>query len=474
MSTSVKENTKKKSWVEKTPHTYVLLFLIIVIAGLLSYVIPAGEYERVLQAGRQMVVPDSFHYVDVSPVGFFDFFNAVVQGMISSASIVFLCFFLGGSIQIFHETNAINIGISKAILKFGQKGGTALIISAMIFFSILGAFLGWVEGAIPFAPLAVALAVGLGYDSLVGVSIAILSTFLSFAVGPTNPFTVGISHSLAELPLYSGMSLRLVVYIIVLFISIHHVLRYANKTKKDPSQSLMQGIDIGSLKYEVNDFKDIPFTMRHKAVLLTLLGTVLLSLYGIFSFGWYINEMGAVFILGAMVAGLIAKFTPGKIADSFILGAKNITFGALVIGLARGIQWILEKGGISDTIINMMASLLNHLPTSIAAVGMFIAHAVINFFIPSGSGQAMATMPIMIPLSDVLGITRQTAVLAFQFGDGFANIMFPTVGALLVYLAFGKVPFDRWIKFILPLLLKIFIVAVVTLVAAVLIGYGPF
>lgn len=462
-----------KAWYKKLPHVYVILMFIIALGALLSYLVPAGEFERTVIEGRQAIVPDSFHYTNQGPVSFLDIFLAVVNGMISAASIIFLVIILGGSIEIFQKTKAIKIAISKSILKFGDKD-RILIIVAMIFFSILGAFLGWAEGAIPFVPLAVALAIGLGYDSMVGVGIAVVATMGSFALGPTNPYTVGVAHKIAELPLFSGALFRTAIYIIFLIIGIHHVLKYAKTIKKDPSKSLMSDIDTSSIEYNVEEYEGMNFNNKHILVLLILALTIFFALYGIFAFGWYINEMAAVFLLGSIISGLLFRYSGSEMANTFIEGAKKVLSGALVIGFARGIQWILEQGNIADTIIHALSTPLKEASPYISAVGMFFVHSIINFFIPSGSGQAMATMPIMIPLSDVIGVTRQTAILAFQFGDGFANLMYPTVGALLVYLAFGNVPFDRWLRFVGSLMLKIFVISIISLLIAVRIGYGPF
>ncbi len=471
---SSKAKLDKKPWYMKSPAPLALLCCIIVLVAILSFFVPSGQYERIEVGGRTIIDADSFSYVEKKQISPFDIFRAIPNGLIEASSLVFLVLIIGGAMEIFQESNALNVGLSKGILKFGAKGSKALIIGTMIFFSFLGGFLGWVEGAIPFVPLSVALALGLGYDSLVGVGIAILGSCLSFAVGPTNPYTVGVSHEIAGLPLYSGIGFRVIIYIIVTFLGIHHLIKYANKIKEDPSKSLMVGVDTSNLKYDINKFKDEEFTSRQGIVLGILFFTIFMSLFGIFKFGWYLNEMSAMFILGAIVAGYVSKFDTRTITKIFIQGAEKMMHGALIIGVARGIQWILDQGGIADTVIYNLQLLLQGMPNQLSAIGMFIVQSILNFFIPSGSGQAMATMPIMIPLADVLGVTRQTAVLAFQFGDGFTNIMFPTMGTLLIYLAFGNVPFERWIKFVGSLLWKILIVAIIALLIAVKINYGPF
>lgn len=465
---------KAKSIVSKMPHTFVLLFLIIIICGLLSYVIPSGQFERVETDGRVVVVPGSFQYSDMKPIGIFDYFRALPYGMVEAASIMVICFMLGGSMEIINKTDSINIGISKSIVTFGEKGANYLILGAMVAFTFIGGFLGLVEGAIPFVPLAVSLAMGLGYDSLVGVAIAIIAGFLAFSAGPTNPYTVGTGHSIAGLPLFSGISYRIIICIMFAFLGIHHVMKYARKIKEDPSLSLMKGIDMGDLKFDIEEYMHQDFTIKHKTVIAIIILIIIGNIYGTLNLGWSLNETGAIFLVGAVISGILSGISVNKMAKYFAEGASKITSGALVIGIARGIQWTLALGGIQDTIINALASILIKLPTTVSAVGMFVVQTIINFFVPSGSGQAMATLPIMIPLSDLIGITRQTAILAFQFGDGLSNTIIPTLGSLLIYLAFGKVPYDRWLKFMLPLFLKVSALAAGFIVIAVAMNFGPF
>lgn len=469
-----KETLNKKPWYMKSPPPLALLFGIIILVAILSFIIPSGQFERVEVDGRTLIDAESFSYVEKDAISVFDIFRALPNGLISAASLVFLVLIIGGSMEVFQKSDALNIGLSKSILKFGEKGSTALIIGTMVFFSFLGAFLGWAEGAVPFVPLAVALAIGLGYDSLVGVGMAVVGTFLSFSIGPSNPYTVGVSHEIAGLPLYSGFGFRMVLYVIVLILGIHHVLKYANKIKKDPSESLMIGVDTSNLDYNIDEFQKQKFTNKHGVVIAVLVFTIFMSLFGIFQFGWYLNEMSAMFIFGAIVAGYVARFNTDTIIKTFIRGAEKMMHGALIIGVARGIQWTLEQGGIADTVIYNLSLLIRGMPNYLSAIGMFIVQSILNFLIPSGSGQAMATMPIMIPLADLVGVTRQTATLAFQFGDGFSNLLYPTMGTLLIYLAFGNVPFERWLKFIWSLMWKLLIVCIVALMVAVAINYGPF
>ncbi|WP_050607445.1 YfcC family protein [Clostridium niameyense] len=468
------ENSIKKPWYKCFPHALFLLFLVIVFCGALSYIIPAGQFDRIKVAGKTIVKANSFHYVKSSYVSIFDIFRAIPNGMVNASNIMFLILLVGGSIEIFSKTGAINAGLITLIRKLGDKGEIIVIVSFTVFFALLGGFLGWIEAAFPFVPLAMAVICGMGYDTLVGVSVCTLGMILGFTAGPTSVYSVGIAQSIAELPLFSGIGFRIVIFITLITISVVHIYKYAKKIKRNPSLSIMKDIDTSDLNYNLNTNEDIEFTLTHKLVLLILCLTFIVTIIGMTKFKWNMNDMSATFVIGSIIAGIISKMTPNKIAENFSVGFQNIAFGALIVGVARGVQWILLKGNIVDTIIYSTSLPLSKLPKCICVIGMFIVQAFINFFIPSGSGQAIVTMPLMVPLSDLLGITRQTAILAFQLGDGFSNIIWFTYGGLMFLLASGKIPYNRWLKFIWPVIWKVFLASSIFLIIAVNINYGPF
>lgn len=469
------ETTKETKWYKKVPHAYVLLLMIIVIAAVLTYIVPAGTYERAqLANGTVAVVPGTFHYIEQTPVGFFDVFKAIPLGMRSSADIIFLVFFAGAMFKIFTSTGAIENSIGVMIRKFSnnEKSGTTLIYVTTIVFGVLGAVVGF-ENNIPFVPIGVFVALGLGYDLMVGVAMVLGGVAVGFATSPINPYTVGTSHFIAELPLFSGLGLRTAFCIVSILVIAHHIARYAKKVKKDPERSLVKDVDTEGFRF-TQDLNSYALTSRHKAILAIFVGLIVVIVFGVVKYQWYLIEMGSLFILAAILAGIVAGYNPDKIVKTMIAGAAELTIGALVIGLARGIQVVLEQGNIGDTIINALASPLQNLPVMVSALLMSIVHGIINFFIPSGSGQAMATMPIMIPLSDLIGMTRQTAVLAFQIGDGIMNLVVPTLGGLLAMLAMARVPFERWVRFITPLVAKEILIGWIFTIIAVVINWGPF
>jgi len=286
-----------------------------------------------------------------------------------------------------------------------------------------------------------------------------------------NPFTTGIAQGIAELPLYSGMMFRIVGYIIFYITGVTYVIKYANKVKKDPTQSVLYGVEREETQ-EAVDFGE--FSNRHKAVLVAVLIGMCIMVYGVMKEGWYINQLSAIFL----VIGVVANFVGGKNANdaakSFVKGAKDIAFGALVIGLARTILVVMQEGQIMDSIIYMLSVPLKTLPSQVTSVGMFAVNSIINFFIPSGSGQTATMMPIMSPLADVVGITRQTAVLSLTYGDAITNQIIPTSGALLGILGLSKVPYEHWFKYNWKLVVIWSGIGALLLVVASTIQLGPF
>lgn len=466
----VKMKTKKK---REMINPYALIFFIIILCALLSYVVPSGSYDMVELNGRQVVDSTTYHYTDVPKIGFMDILTAIPRGFGNSfAATMILCGMLtGGAIQVVTYSGTFDACISKIVRVFGNKGDI-ILVALFIFFALLGGFLGFAEGAIPFVPLAIALAIGLGYDRIVGVSLAIVGGTVGFATGPTNPFTVGVSHGISELPMYSGIEYRTVCMVILLTVSLVYILRYARKIKKDPGLSLVA--DVEDVVANVSDYTDTNLSIGHIISMLSVILALGLFVYGTLNWGWFFNEMAALFIGVAIVTMIVNKIGINDGTKAFLKGIGDFAPGLCVIGFAYGITAILDQAGIIHTVIHAFAIPLQGLPELISSYVMLLAHCVINFFIISGSGQAAATMPIMIPLADIVGLSRQSAVLAFQFGDGLTNIIYPTAGAMLIMLGMGKVPYNKWFKFIFPIVMVMLGISTVLLTIAVLINYGPF
>ena len=469
---AVKFEEKKKF---KVPHTYVVLFTVIIIMSILTYIVPAGTYDRVQDPStkRTVVDPESFHNVEQNPTKPFDLVQSIPKGMVDAAGIVFFIFIVGGAFQIITSTGAIEAGISKAAI--GLKGKEKLMIPMfLVIFSAAGGTFGMAEETIVFVPIGIALARALGYDAITGTAMITLGAACGFSSGFMNPFTVGVAQGIAELPLFSGIAMRLIILVVMLIITTWYLMRYADKVKRDPSASIVIELEREE-KHKTIDLTDIPkLEARHYLVLLTVLIGLAFIVIGVFRWDWYITEIGSAFLTMGIIGGFIGKLGPSKIAQEFVVGAKSIVFGALVVGVARGILIVMQEGMIIDTIINGLASAIQILPNAISVIGMYIVQVIINFFIPSGSGQAAATMPIMIPLGDIIGVTRQTTVMAYQFGDGFTNSIIPTSAALMGVLSIAKIPYEKWFKFLWPLMLIWIGTGAIFLIIANIINYGPF
>ncbi|MCG3089903.1 YfcC family protein [Sporosarcina cyprini] len=450
------------------PHVYVILFSIIILAAIATYLVPAGEYDKMVdENNRTIVVDGTYHFVESSPTSFLGIFQAIHKGMLNSAGIIFYIFIVGGSFGILHATGAISAAVGTISKKMSGREYW-LIPILMTFFALSGAMLGLAEETIPYITILVPLMVLIGYDSLVGAAIVLLGTSAGFTAAFMNPFTVGVAQGIAELPIFSGLVFRIVLWVIFLSVSIWYVMRYAKKVKADPTKSVLYGTE--------QDFEKITemeeMTTRHKIIFLILLATLVGLAIGVIKYGWYLTEIAGLFLLMGIAMGLVGKMKFDTIAESFIEGCRVLVMGALVVGIANAILVVLQDGSIMDTILHAFASTIGELPSVLAAFGMYVVQCLLNYIIPSGSGQAALTMPIMAPLSDLVGVTRQTAVLAFQFGDGISNIFTPTSGYFMAGLALARIPWSKWVKWIFPLIIIHYILGAIFVTVAHVIGFS--
>ncbi|GHV79868.1 hypothetical protein AGMMS49944_16590 [Spirochaetia bacterium] len=448
-----------------------MLLGLIILVGILSFFLPTGRYEKITVDGRQVVDPNSFHLVDKTPLKFLDFFDSVHQGLGAAGPLIFMILIIGGAIRLFESTGAIAGIVAAFARRFGSEKSSWVLALIFTFFACLGAFPGMLEAAIPFAPLCISIALALGYDVFVGIAVPVVGIVIGWTAGPTNPWTVGIGQSMSQLPLFSGIGYRLLILLVLWAASLAYILFYAARIKKDPSRSLAVGIDGIFDEKPKEGLENIPFTLTHKLVLLIFIATLALIIYGTIVWKWGFPQMSSLYILGGIAAGFLCRYSPNRIADTFIEGGRTIFGGVVAVGLARGITVIMEKAGVIDTIIYYLALPLKSFSAAGSATVMFIVQTIINFFIPSGSGQAMATLPIMLPLSDILQVNRQVAILAFQFGDGLSNLCYPTVAVVIAYLTYTRVPFSRWLRFILPYMVIVWILSVIFTVGGVVIGW---
>lgn len=477
MSMRGNETGKKRFRIAdfRVPHTYVIIFSIIILAAVLTHLVPSGAYDRYENAnGTTVVDPVSYHSVEAPAAGIMDVLNAAPSGMKAAAGLIFFVFIVGGTFQIINGTGAVDLLIGKLIRSL--KGKEHWIIPIFLFtFSLGGALMGMSNEVLAFVPIGIIVARKAGYDAAIGTSMVTLGAAAGFSAGTMNPFNVGIAQGIAELPIYSGLGFRVIIHLTFLVIASVYMMRYAAKVKADPSKSIVYNLEQESRGEEMSDEEEgQKVTVRHYLVLLSFAAGLGWIVWGVINHGWGTDEMQPVFIAIGIVSGLVGGLNPSRIAKEFVDGAKALAFGALVIGIARGILVVLQNGMILDTIVYDFGNLLQKLPAAFAPIGMYIVHIILNVFIPSGSGQAAATMPLFIPLADITGVTRQVAVLAFQLGDGITNSINPTSSNMNAYLSISKINYAQWVRYAGPILFSWMAAGGVFIVIGYCIGYGPF
>lgn len=470
------EKPVKGSWAErfKVPNSLVLLFGLVILVSMLTYIIPAGAFDQVKdeKTGKMLVLAGTYHTIEGNPTTPFEVFTSIPRGMEEAGYIIFFLLIIGGAFKVLQATGAVESGIGHLVKN--MQGKEKLIIPViMVVFCVGGAILGVAEESLAFMPMIVALCLALGFDSIVGTAILLLSSAAGYAGAMLNPFTVGVAQGIAGLPLFSGMGFRIIAFGIFTVVTIAYVMIYAARIQKNPKLSSMYEIDL--LRRKAYNQEDLPkFTIRHKLVLLSLLAGVVFLAYGVMKLGFYITELGAIFLIVGIVAGIVGGMKLETIADEFVKGASDLLFACLIIGFARAMLVVMKDANIMDTVINACANTIQGLPTSISAVGMMFVQSIISVIIPSGSGQAAVSIPIMAPIGDVLGITRQTTVLAYQFADAFSNVLTPTSGFFMAAIAMSGISWTKWAKWFLPLFLLWFVIGAILVIVAVNIGYGPF
>jgi len=441
----------------------VLIFAMIILAQIVSYMLPAGEFER---EGRR-VLPGTYHSVEAESLPWHSFLTKIPKGLEAGAEIIFFVFIVGGVIKIVRATGAIDAMIGKAIDH--ASGSILFLIAGMLtLFAIGSTTVGMAEEYMPFVPVLVTMCLALKLDAMVALGVVYMGAGIGYGCAALNPFTVLIAQDIAGLPPTSGQGLRWALLVVILIIGIHHLMRYVHKIQADPRRSLVLDVDYSS-GFQLPD--DMRLSRPRIATLCVFAGGIALFAVGVKLWEWYLIELAAIFFGIAILAAIFNRFGPNRVSQLFCAGAAELTTAALLIGFARTIEVMLVDGRVIDTVIHGIAGPLERSGPIVAAWGMLAVQSVCNFLIPSGSGQAYVTMPIMAPLSDLVGVSRQTSVLAYQFGDGFTNMIVPTNALLMGMLALGKIPYQRWLKFIVPFLLKTYVVLLIVLAIAVQIGY---
>jgi len=461
----------KKPKEIKGVNVFVLLFCVLVIAAALSYILPAGEYSRTLVNGRDVVVPNTYKLVASTPVGFLGIFASIHQGLVDAGPIIFYVLIIGGMFEVMNTTGTIHAMLSTLSKKLANKG--LLFIAVLMFiFSVGGSLIGMAEENLIYIPLLIPLALSLGYDVITGTAIVLMGAGVGFTTAVMNPFTVGIAQNIAKLPMFSGIGVRLFLYVIMYVTAVTFVYRYAEKVKKNPSLGCFGD---GRYVSETNaDAPEVKLERKHKFILVAFLCNFSILTFGVMKLGWGMQEMSALFVILSIVIAVIARLSSDQYVDAFMKGAAGILVGALVIGMARAIVVVLTNGKLIDTILFNAAGVLHYIPASLSSAGMFLIQALIHVIVPSGSGQAALTMPIMVPLADLLHVTRQTAVLVFSLADGIGNTIFPTSGYFMAGLAIAGVPWQKWAKVMIKLVILQYVIAFIAVIAANMLHYGPF
>lgn len=452
----------------RIPHTLALLFAIMAAALVATWLLPQGQFEMAVNdAGNTVVVPGTYQSaeerVTLSPL---TLFTVVPRAMAAAQDIIFFVLIVGGALAVLRASGLIDAVLGWTLKRVGHSP-KLLIIIGMSVFAIGSGTIGVAEEYIPFAAMLITLCLAMRMDVITAMGILICGYGIGYGVAVMNPFTVIVAQDVSGLEPASGWGFRLALFVPFVAIGVHHVWSYAKKVQADPEASLMKGIE--PLHAPPSEYP--PLDGRRMILLAAALAALALMIWGISTQGWYLVELGALFIGLALFTGLVGGLGVNGTARNFGDGAAELAMTALLIGFARAIALILEEGVVLHTIVDVLATPLSLLGAHLGAVGMMLVQLVINFFIPSGSGQAFVTMPIMAPLADLVGISRQTAVLAFQFGDGLANMLFPTNVILMSILGIAGIPYDRWLRFVLPLYLKMLAAGSVALVISVMIGY---
>ncbi len=461
-----------RRWYDYLPHPIVMLLGILVAVALLTYVLPAGSFERVEVGGRLQVVPGTYAALPSTPVGIMQLLTALPRGYKAAGSVVYVIIASGLMFGALERTRAIENGVGVLVRRAGEGSRAGVIVGATIFYGLLGIFVGY-ENNIAMVPVAAVLALAIGGDLILAAGLSVGAMTVGFGASPFNPYTVGIGHQIAGLPLFSGWELRLAFCVLALAVTAWYNLRYYRRLQADGFRQnpLAVGLDTEGLALS-QPLGSYQLTRTHGLVIGVFVAGLAVMLWGVFTHHWFLDEISGVFVAVAVVVGFVSRTPVSEQVAQALRSVAVVAPGAFMVGLANAVRIVMDDGQISDTITYGLAGALEGLPDVGAAVGMVGVQTVINLLIPSGSGQALATLPVMIPLGDLLGLTRQVTIEAFQLGDGLTNLVNPTMGGLIAMLAMCRVPLDRWLRFVAPLFGMLMVMGLVVLVGAVLGGYA--
>ena len=430
----------------KVPNTYVIIACILVVCAMLTWFVPGGQYVK----GEDGSL--SYEQVDSVPQTW-QVLPAIYHGFVKQAGIIIFILVVGGAFWLLNATGAVTAGIGRFIARVGKRDKVVLA-AITVLFSLAGAVFGMSEETIPFVGIVVPLVVSMGYDAFMGMLIVYVASNVGFSSAFLNPFTVGIAQGMADLPLFSGMGYRIFCWAFLTILLTVFVVVYAHKTRKAPTADVA--------------VEDTPLTHRQGWILGVLLLTVIMLIVGVTCWDWYLPEITGLFLGMGIICGIIAGFNANRIADELLAGAKDILSAALVVGFASGIIVLLQDGKVVDSILHSMQEGLDGTGRAGSLTAMYGIQAIINFIIPSATAKAAITIPIMAPFSDMVGVSRQAMVLAFQFGDGFTNMLTPTSGVLIAALAMARIPYAKWVKWIWKMVVVLLVLGLLLLLPTIL------
>ncbi|ATH10361.1 YfcC family protein [Borreliella burgdorferi] len=472
----------------KMPSSFTIIFSLIVFVTILTYVIPAGKFDKEFKqmgdgSKREIIVAGTYQYVDRGSRGFLHpimtILTAMSKGMEHAVEVIVFVLIVGGAYGIIMKTGAIDVGIYFLIKKLGHKD-KLLIPLLMFIFSIGGTVTGMSEETLPFYFVMIPLIVALGYDSLVGAAIIALGAGVGTMASTVNPFATGIASAIASISLQDGFYFRIVLYFVSVLAAITYVCVYASKIKKDPSKSLVYSQKDEHYQYFVkkdelstgdNAQNALEFTFAHKLVLLLFGFMILILIFSIVNLGWWMQEMTMLYLGVAIISAFICKLGETEMWDAFVKGSESLLTAALVIGLARGVMIVCDDGLITDTMLNAATNFLYNLPRPLFIILNEIIQIFIGFVVPSSSGHASLTMPIMAPLADFLSIPRASVVIAMQTASGLINLITPTSGVIMAVLGISRLSYGTWFKFVLPLFMIEFFISILVIIANIYLSF---
>ena len=439
----------------KVPNTYVIIAVIIALCAVLTWFVPGGQYVKADDGTL------SYEAVDAVPQTW-QVLSAVYHGFVKQAGIIVFILVVGGAFWLLNATGAVEAGIQRFIARIGQRD-VLVLVALTVLFSLAGAVFGMSEETIPFVGIVVPLVVSMGYDAFMGMLVVYVASNVGFSSAFLNPFTVGIAQGMADLPLFSGMGYRIFCWAFLTLLMVVFIWLYAKRTRKEPTVIL-----------SASEESARPLTKRQAWILVVLLLTVVALIVGVTCWDWYMPEITGLFLGMGIVCGIIAGFSANKIADELIAGARDILSAALVVGFASGIIVILQDGKVVDSILHGMQEGLDGSSPVASLSAMYGIQALINFIIPSATAKAAITIPIMAPFADMVGVSRQAMVLAFQFGDGFTNMVTPTSGVLVAALAMARIPYAKWVKWVWKGVLVLLVLGLLLLLPTALLSIAEF